>query len=169
MKPHNEGPWLSPTAGAPALNALSALKTGLQPQPEASSQHSPPRTRRVQVSSIISVINQEGLETFEREQFREFHRSNSSSTFDMRFTPKSLINKLWPRHPKKKLIGGLKGSGKMLASGLLFGGGLEMAGAIARKSQNTKANNGAQYISLTNYGPAIAKFDSVDTTTNPVW
>ena len=62
----------------------------------------------------------------------------------MRFTPKSLLSKLWPHHPKKKLIGSLKGSGKMLASGLLFGGGLEMAGAIARKSQNTEANNGAQ-------------------------
>ena len=39
----------------------------------------------------------------------------------------------------------------MLASGLVFGGGLEMVGAIAMKSQNTEANNGAQYISLTNY------------------
>ena len=29
LKAHNEGPWLSPTTGAPALNALSALKTGL--------------------------------------------------------------------------------------------------------------------------------------------
>ena len=33
LKTHNEGPWLSLTAGAPALNAPSALKTGLQPQP----------------------------------------------------------------------------------------------------------------------------------------
>ena len=87
----------------------------------------------------------------------------------MRFSPKSFTNKLWPRHPKKKLVGALKGSGKMLASGLLFGGGLEVAGAIARKSQNTEANNGAQFISLTDYGPAIAKFDSVDATTNPAW
>ena len=31
LKTHNEGPWLSPTTGAPALNALSALKTGPQP------------------------------------------------------------------------------------------------------------------------------------------
>ena len=31
LKTHNEGPWLSPTAGTLALNALSALKTGLQP------------------------------------------------------------------------------------------------------------------------------------------
>ena len=54
----------------------------------------------------------------------------------------------------------------MLASGLLFGDGLEMAGAIARKSRNTEADNGAQYISLTDYGPAIARFDSVDANTN---
>ena len=47
LKTHNEGPWLSPTAGFPALNALSALKTGLQPQPEASPQHPPPRTRLI--------------------------------------------------------------------------------------------------------------------------
>ena len=84
----------------------------------------------------------------------------------MRFTPKSLFNKQWPRHPKKKLVGGLKDSGKMLASGLLFGGGMEMAGAIARKSQSAKTDNGAQYISLTDYGPAIARFDSVDANTN---
>ena len=57
----------------------------------------------------------------------------------------------------------------MLASGLMFGGGLELAGAIARKSQGTEANNGAQIISLSNYGPTIAKFDSVDSTTNPAW
>ena len=35
----------SPTASAPALNALSALKTGPQPQPGVSPQHSPSRTR----------------------------------------------------------------------------------------------------------------------------
>ena len=44
-----------------------------------------------------------------------------------------------------------------------------MAGAIAKKSWNTEADNGSQYISLTDYGPAIAKFDSVDATTNPAW
>ena len=68
MKPHNEGPWLSLTAGTPALNALSALKTGLQPQPGASTHHRTPlRTRRVQISQIISVIDPGGLETFEKE------------------------------------------------------------------------------------------------------
>ena len=99
LKSHNEGPWLSPTAGAPALNALSALKTGLQPQPEASTQHSPPRTRRVQVSSIISVIDPGGLETFEKEQFRAFHRSNSNSTFKNEIHPKELIQQAMAKTP----------------------------------------------------------------------
>ena len=98
MKPHNEGPWLSltqhalaPTTCDPALSTLSALKTGLQPQPEASTQHSPPRTRRIQVSSIISVISQEDLEMFEKQEFRDFHRSNSKSTFKHEVFPKELL------------------------------------------------------------------------------
>ena len=97
LKTYNEGPSLSPTqyasaltTGDPALSALSALKTGLQPQPGASPQHSPPRTRRVQVSSIISVISQEDLETFEKQEFRDFHRSNSASTFKHEVFPKEL-------------------------------------------------------------------------------
>ena len=80
----------------------------------------------------------------------------------MRFYPRSFSNKLWPRHPKKS-------NGKMIASGLMFGGRLELAGAISRKSQATEASDGAQIINLSDYGPAIAKFDSVDSTTNPAW
>merc|ERR1712240_690559 len=48
----------------------------------------------------------------------------------------------------------------------MFGGGMEIAGVITRKSQSAEADNGAQYISLTDSGPAIARFDSVDTNTN---
>ena len=89
LKTHNEGSWLSPTqhasaptTGDPALSALSALKTGLQPQPGASIHHrTPPRTRRVQVSPIISVINSGGFETFEKEEIRAFHRSETNHTF----------------------------------------------------------------------------------------
>ena len=51
----------------------------------------------------------------------------------------------------------------------MFGGGLELAGAISRKSQASEASDGAQIINLSDYGPAIAKFDSVDSTTNPAW
>ena len=67
---HYEGPWLSPTqhapaltTGDPALSALLALKTG----PQAITHHrTPPRTRRVQVSPIISVIDSGGFEMLEK-------------------------------------------------------------------------------------------------------
>ena len=48
----------------------------------------------------------------------------------------------------------------------MFGGGMEIAGAIARKSQSAETDNGAQYISFTDLGPSIARFDSVDANTN---
>ena len=57
----------------------------------------------------------------------------------------------------------------MLITGRMFGGGLELAGAISKKSQASEASDGAQIINLSDYGPAIAKFDSVDSTTNPAW
>ena len=79
MKHHNEGSWLSTASETPALNALSAL--GSLPQLAASPRHSPPRTRRVKLCSIVSVISQEGLETFEKQEFRDLIRSNSDSTF----------------------------------------------------------------------------------------
>ena len=44
-----------------------------------------------------------------------------------------------------------------------------VAGAISEKSQTSEASEGAQIINLSDYGPAIAKFDSVDSTTNPAW
>ena len=43
---------------------------------------------------------------------------------------------------------------------------MEMASAIARKSQSAETDNGAQYISFTDLGPAITRFDSVDANTN---
>ena len=45
----------------------------------------------MQVSSIISVINSGGLEMFKKEQFRDFHRSNSNSTFKNEVHPQELI------------------------------------------------------------------------------
>ena len=86
----------------------------------------------------------------------------------MRFLPKTFTNKLFPRHPKKKLVGAIKSNGKMLITGLMFGGGLELAGAISKKSQASEASDGAQIINLSDYGPALAKFDSVEST-NPAW
>ena len=84
----------------------------------------------------------------------------------MRFMPRGLTSKLWPKNPKKILVGSLKDGTKLLASGLLFGGGMEIAGAIARKSQSAETDNRAQYISFTDLGPSIARFDSVDANTN---
>ena len=89
LKTHNEGSWLSPTqhasaptTGDPALSALSALKPGLQAPPGASIHpRTPPRTRRVQVSPIISVIDSGGFKTFEKEEIHAFHRSKNNHTF----------------------------------------------------------------------------------------
>ena len=75
----HEGSWLSTASETPALNALSALSS--LPRPAASPCHSPPRTRRVKVCSIVSVISEEGLETFEKQELRDLIRSNSESTF----------------------------------------------------------------------------------------
>ena len=86
----------------------------------------------------------------------------------MRFLTKSLSNKLFPRHPKKKLVGAIKSNRKMLITGLMFGGGMELAGALSKKSKASEASDRAQIINLSNYGPAIAKFDSVGST-NPAW
>ena len=86
----------------------------------------------------------------------------------MRFLPKTFNNKLWPRHPRKKLVGAIKSNGKMLLTGLSFGGSMELAGAISRKLQGSEASEGAQIINLSDYGPALAKFDSIEST-NPSW
>ena len=95
LKTHHEGIWLSPTRPAPAPTtgdpALSALLVGLQ-APEASTHpRTPPRTRRVQVSPIISVIDSGGFETFEKEEIRAFHRSRTNQTFKHEVYAKELV------------------------------------------------------------------------------
>ena len=86
----------------------------------------------------------------------------------MRFSPRSLAHKIWPKHPRKKIVGAITSNGKMLLTGLAFGGGMELAGAISRKHQASEASEGAQIINLSDYGPALAKFESVEST-NPSW
>ena len=56
----------------------------------------------------------------------------------------------------------------MLLTGLAFGGGMELAGHISRKQQASEASEGAQIINLSDYGPALAKFDSIESS-NPSW
>ena len=80
--------------------------------------------------------------------------------------PRGLTSKLYPKNPKKSVICTLKDGTKLIASGLMLGGGMELAGAISRKAQGADTDNGAQYISFTDLGPAIARFDSVDANTN---
>ena len=65
-------------------------------------------------------------------------------------------------------MGAITSNGKLLLTGLAFGGGMELAGHISRKHQASKASEGAQIINLQDYGPALAKFDSVESTT-PHW
>ena len=45
-----------------------------------------------------------------------------------------------------------------------MGAGAEVAGHISSKAQ--EADDGAQYITITDLGPSIARFDSVDATTD---
>merc|ERR1711867_405151 len=78
MKHHtHEGSELSTDSETPALNALSALSS--LPRPAASPRHSPPRTRRVKLCSIVSIISEEGIETFEKQELGDLIRSNSDS------------------------------------------------------------------------------------------
>ena len=84
----------------------------------------------------------------------------------MIFMRRGLISKFYSKNPKKSVIGTLKDGTKLIASGLMLGGGMELAGAISRKAQGADTDNGTQYISFTDLGPSIARFDSVDADTN---
>ena len=66
-------------------------------------------------------------------------------------------------------MGAITSNGKLLLTGLAFGGGMELAGHISRKHQASEASEGAQIINLQDYGPALAKFDSVESTTPHWW
>ena len=87
-----------------------------------------------------------------------------ASNLKMRFIPRGLTLRLSPKHPKKTILGTLKDGTKLVGAGLLMGGGMEIAGHISRKAQ--EADNGAQYITITDLGPSIACFDSVEANTD---
>ena len=61
-------------------------------------------------------------------------------------------------------MGAITSNGKMLLTGLAFGGGLEIAGHISRKHAESEASEGAQIINLQDYGPSLAKFNSMEST-----
>ena len=67
----------------------------------------------------------------------------STTPSKMRFMPRGLTSKLYPKNPKKSVIGTLKDGTKLLASGLMLGGGMELVGEISRKVQGADTDNGA--------------------------
>ena len=78
----------------------------------------------------------------------------------MRWLPKLKLPKLSKTKSNKKLLlGTLKGSSKWLGAGLLMGAGAEVASHISAKTQ---ADNGAQYVSITDWGPSLIREDSVE-------
>ena len=87
-----------------------------------------------------------------------------TSSLNMRFIPRKITSRLSPKHPKKTILGTLKSGTKFVGAGLLMGAGAEIAGHISSKAQ--QADDGAQYITITDLGPSIARFDSVEANTD---
>ena len=82
----------------------------------------------------------------------------------MRWLPKLKLPKLSKTKSNKKiLLGTLKGSSKWLGAGLLMGAGTEVASHISSKAQ---ADDGAQYVSITDWGPSLIREDSVEASTD---
>ena len=77
----------------------------------------------------------------------------------MRFLPKKLPKLSKSKSKKKILLGTLKSSSKWLGAGLLMGAGAEVAGHISSKAQ--QADDGAQYVTITDWGPSLIRSDSV--------
>ena len=86
------------------------------------------------------------------------------SSSKMRFIPRRLTKKLSPKNGKKTILGTLKTGTKFVGAGLLMGAGAEVAGYISSKA--TETDDGAQYITITDLGPSIARFDSVEANTD---
>ena len=61
---------------------------------------------------------------------------------------------------KKVILGTLKSGSKWLGAGLLIGAGAEIGGHISSKAQ--QADNGAQYVTITDWGPSLIRSDSVE-------
>ena len=51
-----------------------------------------------------------------------------------------------------------------MGAGILMGAGAEIAGHISIKGQGV--NEGSQYIMIDELGPSLARFDSIDATTD---
>ena len=78
----------------------------------------------------------------------------------MKFLPKWKVPKLSKTRSNKKIIlATLKGGTKWLGAGLLMGTCAEIASHVASKTQ---ADSGGQYVSITDFGPALIHEDSVE-------
>ena len=78
----------------------------------------------------------------------------------MRILPKWKLPKLSKtRSNKKVILATLKGGTKWLGAGLLMGTGAEIASHLAAKAQDS---SGGQYVSITDFGPALIREDSVE-------
>ena len=102
---HNthEGPELSTDSETPALNALSALSS--LTRPAASPPHSPPGTTRVKLCSVVSVISEDGIETFEKQELRDLILSKSDSKFQHEVFSKVHRVKTVAQAPKEENLG----------------------------------------------------------------
>ena len=95
-----EGSWLSLTQPdlAPTTegcSALTALHSGRQPNPGASThQGTTLRTRRIQVSHILSLLDTDNVETFELEDIRLLERSKRTTSFKNETFPKEMAQAL---------------------------------------------------------------------------
>ena len=87
-----------------------------------------------------------------------------NSNLRMRFIPRRLTKKLLPKNGKKTILGTFKTGTKLIGAGLLMGAGAEVTGHISSKA--TETEDGAQFITITDLRPSIARFDSVDANTD---
>ena len=95
-----EGSWLSQAQPdlAPTTEdcvALTALHSGRQPNPGASThQGTTSRTRRIQVSHILSLLDTDNVETFELEDTQLLERPKRATSFRNETFPQEMAQAL---------------------------------------------------------------------------
>ena len=82
----------------------------------------------------------------------------------MRLIPQKLSQELSPKYIEKPILGTLKTGTKLVGAGILMGAGAKIAGHISSKAQGV--DEGSQYIMIEDLGPSLARFDSIDATTD---
>ena len=82
----------------------------------------------------------------------------------MKFFPRKLSGRLSPKCIKKPILGTLKTGSKLVGAGILMGAGAEIAGQLSSRAQGVE--DGSQYIMLEDFGPSLARFDSIEAATD---